>query len=214
MNIKHTVTSLILALSCLSITASAQKNYTEGSAIYTVNTQAGDAEAKVAFNSDSSEVSVQQGPALIKMLANNKGTYMAILVDVPLASIKKAAVLTPDELGQTENAAPKFTFIPTTETKVINGFNCKKVVAKDAKSGTSTDVWVTTDITAPQNLLSRYFVAAGGFPVQFVGKQMGQSATMTLKSIDSNKPVAGTFGIPAGFDRISVADLNSLGGAR
>lgn len=212
MNIKHTIA--LLAFACISLTANAQKTYTEGSAIYSTSTQGIDAEAKVAFNRDSSAVSIQQGPAAIKLLANNKGTYMAILVDVPLASIKKAAILSPDELKQAEDSAPKFTFTPTTETKQINGFNCKKVIAKDAKTGTNSDVWVTTDISAPENLLSRYFVAAGGFPVQFVGKQMGQMATITLKLINNDKPAPNTFGIPTGFEKVTLTDLNSLGGGK
>ncbi len=214
MNIKHTITLLAIAVGT-NFTASAQKTYTSGTAIYNMNIQGMDAEGKIVFNNDSSALNVQQGPAQVKILSNNKGTFGAILVDVPIASIKKAAILTPDELEQAEEGAPKFTFTPTTETKQINGFNCKKVIAKDAKNNTSTDIWVTNDITAPNNLLTKYFTAAGGFPVQFVSTQMGgQPATMTLKSINDEKPAPGTFAIPAGFERVSLADLNALGGGR
>jgi len=213
MNIKFFKLALGIAFTAIAVNASAQKTYTEGTADFSLKTQAGEAESKVSFRGDSSVAVTQQGPALIKLIAN-KDNYFAVLVDVPMASIKKAAVLTPDELDQAMAAAPKFTFTPTTETKQINGFNCKKVIAKDAKSGTNYDTWVTTDISAPLNSVTKLFADAGGFPVQFTTLQQGHAVDVTLKSITAEKVPAGTFGIPAGFDRISLDDLKAMGGGR
>ena len=212
MNIKQTIAALVLAGSCLTLTANAQKAYTEGIATYDLTTSIGAMQAKVLFRPDSNAFITQQGPANIKAVSNTKGTYAVVLVDVPIASIKKAAILTPDEIEQGEAKAPKFTFTTTAETKQINGYNCKKVIAKDAASGSSTEIWVTTDITAPKNTLTKYFEAAGGFPVQFSTSQQGQTVGVTLKSITQEKLPAGSFGIPAGYDRITLDDLSKLGG--
>lgn len=212
MNIKQSIIAITLVGACLSSTAFAQKTYTQGTAVYGIKTGLGELDGKVIFNKDSSLVSMQQGPALIKLLANNKNTFFAVLVDVPLASIKKAAVATPDELEQAEAEAPKFTFTQTNETKQINGFDCKKVIAKESKTGKSVDIWVTPSVTASENSLSKYFSAASGFPVQFETVYMGQPVNVTLKSIVDEKPAAGTFTIPSGFDRVSMSDLNKLGG--
>jgi len=203
-----------LTLSLAAFRASAQKTYTEGTITYTVKTQMGDVEQKVAFRGDSSCSTSQYGPAQVKLISNNKGTYFAVLVDVPVASIKKAAVLTPDEIDQTTAAAPKFTFTPTTETKQINGFNCKKVTAKDSKSGNTYDAWVTNDISTPSTMITKYFDGIGGFPIQFTAIQQGQAVNMELKSISGDKVPAGTFGIPAGYDRITLEELNSMRGGR
>jgi hypothetical protein len=204
--------ALGLAFTAVAFSASAQKTYTQGLATYALKTAMGDAESKIYFTADSSVMINQQGPALIKVITNSKSTYVAILVDVPVASIKKAAILSPDEIEQGLAAAPKFTFTPSTETKVINGFNCTKVDVKDSKSGSSYVAWVTKDIVAPTNALTRSFADAGGFPVQFTTMQQGQSVDVTLKTIADQKAPAGSFGIPAGFDKISLDDLKAMSG--
>ncbi|GAB2981261.1 hypothetical protein GCM10027049_16480 [Mucilaginibacter puniceus] len=212
MNIKQTIIAMVLAVSCLTISAKAQKTYTEGSAIYSIASNMGEMEAKFLFKPDSNAYVTQQGPANIKLISNNNGTYAVILVDVSIASIKKAAVLTPADLEQLESKAPKYTFTATTETKQINGFNCKKVIAKDAKSGSSIDIWVTNDLTAPLNNVTKVFVGAGGYPVQFTATERGQTFDATLKSITQEKLPAGSFSIPAGFDSITLNELNALDG--
>jgi hypothetical protein len=203
--------ALGLAFTAIAFGASAQKTYTQGVATYTMSAAQGEAESKVYFTADSSAAITQQGPAVIKIVANSKATYFAILVDVPVASIKKAAVLTPDEIDQFAAAAAKFTFTPTTETKVINGYNCKKVDVKDTKSGSSYTAWVTNDITMPLTTITKPFADAGGTPVQFTSIQQGQAISATLKSVTDEKIPAGTFGT-AGFEKISFDDLKSMGG--
>ncbi|MFD2146801.1 hypothetical protein [Mucilaginibacter antarcticus] len=204
--------ALGLTLTTLAFSASAQKTYTQGLATYKMSTPRGDAESKLYFTADSNAMLTVQGPATIKMLANNKLTYAAILLDVPVASMKKAAILTPDEIDQFAAMAPKFTFTPGTETKVISGFNCKKVDVKDQKSGTSYVAWVTNDISLPITGLTKPFADAGGVPVQFTTVQQGQVVDVTLKSITDSKAPAGTFGVPAGYDKITLDDLKSMGG--
>ncbi|MDB5031945.1 DUF4412 domain-containing protein [Mucilaginibacter sp.] len=211
MNIKFFKVALGLAFAAIAFNASAQKTYTQGIAIYGLTTAAGDVDSKIYFTADSSAAVTVQGPATIKLLSNSKGTYFAVVIDVPVASIKKAAILTPDEIDQFAAAAPKFTFTAGTETKQINGFNCKKVTVKDSKSGSTSTAWVTKDITAPVNSLTKAFADAGGFPVQFTTTQQGQSVDVTLKSISDTKPPVGTFGI-AGFEKISLDDLKAMGG--
>ncbi|HWZ35756.1 MAG TPA: hypothetical protein VNW51_06320, partial [Mucilaginibacter sp.] len=182
-----------------------------GTVTYSIAASGQEAESKVYFTPDSSASVTQYGPANVKLLINSKGTYFAVLLDVPVASMKKVAVLTPDEIDQTIADAPKFTFTPGTETKQISGFNCKKVTVKDAKSGSTYVAWITNDITAPVNVLTRYFAGAGGVPVQFTTLQQGQPVDVTLKSISDEKAPAGTFVIPAGFEKISYDDLKSMG---
>jgi hypothetical protein len=203
--------ALGLAFTAIAFNASAQKTYTQGAVTYNMTTPQGEAESKLYFNADSNAVVTQRGPATVKMVSNTKGTFFAVLVDVPVASIKKAAVLTPDEIDQALADAPKFTFTPTTETKVISGFNCKKVNVKDAKSGSSYTAWVTNDITLPAVSLTKAFKDAGGTPVQFTAVQQGQAVEVLLKSVSEEKAPAGTFSL-AGFEKISLDDLKSMGG--
>ena len=119
-----------------------------------------------------------------------------------------------DEVEQAMSSFPSFTFAPGTETKQISGFNCKKVVATDTKDKKTYDIWVTNDITVPPTAIAEYYKGAGGFPVQYTAFQQGQSTEITVSSVTDQKAPAGTFGIPADFDKISKDDLAAMSGGR
>lgn len=199
-----------IVLMTASITARAQKAYNQGTITYSVTTSRGAADAKTYFKADSNVTVTQNGPATIKVLSIGLGNYLAVLVDVPIAGIKKAAVATPAELEQFGSTLPDLSFTPTTETKQIAGFNCKKVVAKDNKDNSTFDVWITNDISTPINGISQLYGKVGGFPVQFTTVQMGQKVAVMFKSITDEKVPANAFQVPADFDKISLTDLQAL----
>lgn len=214
MNIKFFNVALGLALTATALSASAQKKYTEGVVNFSTNMRGQAVDAKGYFRTDSSAFAFTAGPASIKILTDAEGKSMAILVDVPVANIKKAAIATPDEVDQAMAEMPNFTFAPGTETKQISGFNCKKVVATDAKTKKTYDIWITNDVEVPLTGIAKYYRSIGGFPVQYTSFSQGQSTEVTVKSISDEKVPAGTFGIPADFEKISLDDLKSMGGGR
>jgi hypothetical protein len=212
MKIKLFTAAMGLALTATAISASAQKTYKEGVATISMNAMGQSIEAKNYFRTDSSAVAFAAGPANIRVLTNSKGTFMAVLVDVAVASIKKAAIASPAEIEEEMAKIPAFTFVPGTEAKVINGFNCKKVVATDPKTSKSYDIWVTKDIALPESQATKYYAKAGGFPIQYVTFQNGQASEVTVKSVVEQKVPAGIFSIPGDFDKITMDELKSLGG--
>ncbi len=193
------------------ITAKAQKAYTEGVITYSITGGRGDGEAKTYFKADSNATVSQSGPATIKIITAGAGDYLAVLVDVPVANMKKAAVATPAEIEEGRGTYPEFTFTPTTETKQIAGFNCKKITVKDSKSGASFDAWITNDISVPSNGVSMLYAKAGGFPVKFDTYQQGQKVSVTVKSVSDAKVPAGTFKITSDYDKMSLTDLQAMG---
>jgi hypothetical protein len=204
-----------IALLATSVTASAQKVYKEGVITYTVSAAGmpgGD--AKTYFKGDSSVTVTQTGPATIKVISVGVIDYLAVLVDVPVASMKNAAALTPAELEEASGQLPELTFTPTTETKTISGFNCKKVTCKDPKTNAGFDVWITNDISAPVNGISQFYKKVGGFPVQFTTYQRGAVVNALVKSISDEKVPAGLFKIPADYKVMSMADLQAMSGGR
>lgn len=208
--------ALGLALTTAVVAAKAQKTYTQGIITYNINTMGQDVEAKSYFTPDSSSFQYSMGPATIKMLTNAKNDYFAILVDVPVASMKKAAIATPGEMEEAADSQPSYAFTPTTETKKIGDYNCTKYIAKDTKTNTSYDLWITTDISAPSNIVTKNFASVKGVPVQFsyipAGAKVAQ--LVTLKSISDEKLPAGSFGIAPSYDKISLSDLKAMGGRR
>ncbi|GAB3936373.1 hypothetical protein [Mucilaginibacter myungsuensis] len=213
MKIKLLTVAAGIALSAISFGAKAQKTYKEGVITYSINAGAVTAESKTYFKADSNVTVSNSGPAKISILTYGQGDYLAVLVDVPVAGWKKAAIATPAEIEDGQAKMPELTFTPGTETKQIAGFNCKKVVAKDAK-GSAFDVWITNDIVVPTNGVSVLFSKVGGVPVQFKTFQMGQMVDVTLKSIAEEKAPANAFKVPADYEKISLAELQALGGKR
>lgn len=214
MKLKFLSVALGIVLSATVMSASAQKAYTEGVVTYKTNMRGQDVEIKQYFRSDSVATTFAAGPAKIKLLADANYKFFAVVVDVSAFNVKKAAIYTPDEIDQVVNAFPTLTFAPTADTKQISGFNCKKVVATDAKANKTYEIWVTNDVSVPASAFPKYYSAAGGFPVQYTAFQQGQSTEVTVSSVTADKAPAGTFGIPADFDKISKDDLTAMSGGR
>jgi hypothetical protein len=211
---KNYILTAALGISLLSIVmnASAQKTYIEGVIAYKTNMRGQEVEVKQYFRPDSSAVTYTVGTATIKILSDADNKSFAILIDVPQASMKKAAIMTPDEIAQAKNGLPSFTFAPSTETKQISGFDCKKIVATDSKDKKTYDVWVTNDITVPSTAIAPYYKEIGGFPVQYTAFQDGRSIDIKVLSVTDQKAPAGTFGIASDFDKITMADLKAMSG--
>lgn len=212
MNYKLLNVALGVALTATTLGASAQKTYTSGMVSYSTDIQGQSADVKQYFTPDSTAVVMTIGPANVKVLSNAKHDYLAVILDVPVASMKKAATATPAELEQGMAMVPTFTFSPTAETKKIGDFNCKKVVAKDTKSGKTYDVWITNDVSAPTTAYPWYYAKIGGFPVQYTAFQQGQEQSITISGISDAKAPAGTFAIGKDFEKVSsLADLRGGG---
>lgn len=204
--------ALGLAFTAITFTANAQKTYTDGIATISMGMMGQSIEAKNYFSQDSTAIMFSAGPASIKVLTSNKGTFMATLVDVPAAAIKKVAIATPDEIDQELAKIPALTFTPTTETKVINGFNCKKVIATDTKTSKTYDFWVTNDVSLPKTMMSKIYDKAGGVPIQYYSFRDGQSSEITVKSIVEGKAPAGTFSVSKDYEKITMDDLKAMSG--
>jgi hypothetical protein len=210
------------ALSLAVMTAQAQKSFTQGTISMSTSVRGMNVQFQEYFTPDSTAITFAFGPAKIKILADAKNNFFAQVVDVSAFNVKKAAIYTPDEIEQVMNSFPAFTFAPGTETKQISGFNCKKVVATDTKTKKTYDVWVTNDVSLPASANSKYYAGIGGTPIQYTSFQKGQdgqlvSADVIVTSITDQKAPAGTFIIPADFDKISKDDMDAMqrqGGGR
>ena len=204
--------ALGIVLAATTLTASAQKSYTSGMVTLSTIARGMPIEMKMYFTTDSAAIILNSGPANVKILSNAKRTIMDIFIDVPSYSVKKVAVATPAEIEEALNEAPVFTFAPSTETKVISGFNCKKVVATDTKTNKTYDIWITNDFALPQSAIPNYYTTIGGVPIQYASFQKGQSTVATLTKITDEKAPAGTFSVSPDYEKITMDDLKALSG--
>jgi hypothetical protein len=212
MNIKILTATLGIALSTIAINTKAQTAYTQGVITYSATVYGNKSTSTESFSADSSVYAFSAGPASIKLLSNAAHSYFAVLVDVPVASKYYAAVASPAEVEEGASQIPNFTFAPGTETKQISGFNCKKVIATDAATKKTYEIWVTNDFTYPSTAVPVYYAKAGGFPVQFILLMQGQEIPVTVTSIVQKDLPKGTFGIPAEAEKITLDELKAMRG--
>jgi hypothetical protein len=206
--------ALGMALSATVFGAKAQKVYTEGTLNYSISVAGNTVDAPTYFKGDTAAIVTQRGPAKITMVGTKTGDFFAVLVDVPVANMKKAAISTPAELDEAQSLEPQYAFTKTEETKKIGDYNCKKFVAKDTRDSKTYDLWITTDITVPVNILTRLYASLGGTPVQFTYLQGGNTKMaqeVTLKSVTDAKVPANTFKVTADYDKITMTDLQNMG---
>jgi len=215
MKIKFLNVALGIALSATIMSASAQKNYTEGLLTMKTSGYGQDVEVKEYFRSDSTAALFAAGPVNIKLLADANYKSYAVLASVPAANIKKAAIYTSAEIDQVLSTFPTLTFAPSSETKQISGFNCKKVVATDTRTQKTYDTWITNDISLPADVIDKYYVSIGGVPIQYTSFQTGPNGVpvaneYTIIGVSDQKAPAGTFGIAPDFDKISKDALDAM----
>lgn len=215
MKIKFLSVALGIVLAATVLSANAQKNYSEGMVTIKTSARGQDVVMKQYFRSDSTATIFSAGPATIKLLADANYKFFAVVAEVSAFNVKKAAIYTPDEIDQALSVSPTFTFAPSRETKQISGFNCKKVVATDAKTQKTYDIWITNDISLPSSVIDKCYATIGGVPIQYTSFQKGpdgalSTADYTVTSISDQKPPAGTFGIAPDFDKISKDALDAM----
>jgi len=215
MKIKFLSVAVSIALSATILSASAQKKYTEGLVTSKTSTGGQDVELKTYFRSDSTATTFSAGPANIKLLADTNYKFFAVLAEVPAYKVKKAAIYTPAEIAQVVGSFPTLTFVPSTETKQIAGFNCKKVVATNIKDQKTYDIWITNDISLPANVIDKYYASIGGVPIQYTSFQTGPDGALsiaeyTISGVSDQKAPAGTFGIAPDFDKITKDQLDAM----
>jgi len=185
--------------------ANAQKVYIQGVATYTTIKDTASYETKTYFSADSSASLGPMGLGTSKFIANADGTYFVLCIFTPDGSIKKAGILTAAEIKEIKQQMPTYTFTPTTDTKQINGFHCKKIIARDTKTNIDYDVWVTNDIKIPTISVLNSFAALNAEVVQ---SPLINGNQYVLKSITEEKVPTGFFSIPAGFVKMaSIGDL-------
>lgn len=204
--------------------ANAQKKISEGTITYTVSFELPADKQQFAsmmpkeitsyFRGDSTASTIQQGPASIKGVQDYKANYQSILIDVPVASKKIVVVLSPDDIEQMEATNPKLTGTPGTEKQTIAGYNCTKVTATDAKTGTKYDVWITKDIDIVPNSLSHLVGTFGGVPVKFVTFNQGIKVNAVIKEIKETPVPKGYFSASKDYESMSMEDLKAMTGQK
>jgi GLPGLI family protein len=207
---------MILLFLINSSKVSAQKALSEGSFVYDIMIQSKDAKAKStsALNGAKTIVYLKGGLSRTEMtsaLGNETTIYNSKLGNAVIlkeySGQKLMITLNKDNWLERNKKFDGITFENTSETKVINGYNCKKAFAK-LKDGSSISVYYTPDITLLNKDFNLAFKNLPGFPVEYEFETERTTFKYTLGEIDFNPVAAAKFDFPKAGYRVMTYDEN------
>jgi len=120
-----------------------------------------------------------------------------------------------DLADQKKKAGLTMTVKPTTETKTIAGYNCKKAImtVKSNQSAEQTfEVYFTEDFDVSKFNFALTLPEVDGLPLEFTMSQGPFSLKMTARSVKKENIAASEFVIPAGYKQVTTEELQTMFG--
>ncbi|MEP6582723.1 MAG: hypothetical protein ABJA90_00590, partial [Ginsengibacter sp.] len=145
----------LIVCSLLVFFTQAQKVLSEGSLVYNISVETGSAEPKMADMLDGATTTVYlKGNMSRSEMVSGLGSEATIhntttgsgVILKDYSGQKLMITLTPQDWDKNNKKYEGITFENSGETKLIEGFNCHKAIAK-LKDGSSFTVYYTTDVT-------------------------------------------------------------------
>ena len=149
----------------------------------------------------------------ISTITNTDAANSLMLITGMMGNI--AVKVTPEDIETAELEAPKMEVEFVDETKVIQGYTCRKAVVTD-EEGYESIFWYTEDIELNKKGQSYLNGDVPGFPLEFEinRKEVKMTIVTTEFSKKLDKKLAKELfdtTIPEGFKEISIDELSNMG---
>ena len=182
----------------------------EGSLVYNISVETGSTQPKMADMLDGATTTVylkgsQSRTEMVSGLGSEATIYNAttgsgvILKDY--SAQKLMITLTPQDWSNNNKKYDGIIFENTGETAVIDGFDCKKAIAK-LKDGSSFTVYYTTDVNVANKDYDYQFKTLPGLAVQYEMQSGKMKFKFTLSKINYSIVPASKFEIPKSGYRV------------
>ena len=222
-NLMSCVTLFLLAMITLMPVAKAQKTSFTGTVVYNVSLM-GDVPEQAKAMMPTEMIMKVSPDKLLQVMHSDIMDYKTIF-DAPTQSsntlmdmmgqkfcIKNTAAQLAE---QRKKAGMVMTVKSTSETKIIAGHNCKRVIvtAKSSKAAAKTfDCYFTDDIDISKFSFGNIFPEVKGLPLEFSMNQGPFMLKMTAKSIKKENIAASVFAISAEYKQVTSDQLKSIVG--
>jgi GLPGLI family protein len=118
------------------------------------------------------------------------------------------------ELDSAQAEKPKTEVTLENETKVIEGYTCKKAIVTD-EEGTESVFWYTEEISVAKKGQNYLNESIPGFPMQSEINNNGLKMIMTVTKVDKKLDKKATelfdMTIPSGYKEMTMEQLKSMG---
>ena len=216
-------TMVFIAMVTLMPLAKAQKNPFIGTVVYDV-TVIGDVPDQ-AKSMMPTEMTMKVSPDKMITVIHSSMMDIKNVFDAPAQvsntlmdmmgqkfNIKNTAA---DLADQKKKAGLTMTVKPTTETKTITGYNCKKAImtVKSNQSAEQTfDVYFTDGFDISKFNFALTLPEVDGLPLEFTMAQGPFSLKMTARSVKKENIAASEFVIPTDYKQVTTEQLKAMFG--
>lgn len=215
-NIRLITLAFVLLVSCVTY---AQKTISDGSVTYDILVQSKNSETKVSSGINGAKTTIYLKGSLSRTdmtsslgtettIYNSKIGSAAILKEY--SGQKLMITLTKENWEERNKKFDGITFDITTETKVIEGYNCKRAIAK-LKDGSSIAVYYSPDLIAMNKDYSQAFKNLPGFPMDYEFETEKLIFKYHISKVDFSPVPASKFEFPKSGYRIMTYDQNKSG---
>ncbi len=205
---------LFSVFSLMALFTQAQKALNEGSIVYSISVETGSTEPKMADMLDGATTTVylKDNMSRTEMVSglgseatiHNATTGSGVILK-DYSGQKLMITLTPQDWEKNNKKYDGITFENSGETTVIEGFNCRKAVAK-LKDGSTFTVYYTTDVTLSNKNYDYQFKTLPGLAVQYEMQSGKMKFKFTLSKITYDSVPASKFEIPKSGYRVLTYD--------
>jgi hypothetical protein len=207
----------LLAAGILFLAACADKKK-QGTIVYQLEYQLPDSlrgyapflpkQATVHFKDDS-VMSVQGMPEeSTTIITHQPSQYMLVLLKSATKSFQ--VNFNKSEQAQELPDMTAYSFAKDSTTKIIAGYNAQLYLMKNKVTGETSQAWFTHDLTIPPSALTMFFDQSMGVPLVFSTNQNGFITKTTVKQIRFEPIAEGTFGAPAGYQKLTPQQLKEM----
>ncbi len=206
--------ALFIAFLFFAIITQAQKTLSDGSIVYNISVETGSAEPKMADMLDGATTTVYlKGNMSRTEMVSGLGSEATIhnattgsgVILKDYSGQKLMITLSPQDWEKNNKKYDGITFENTGETSVIEGFNCRKAVAK-LKDGSTFTVYYTTDVTLSNKNYDYQFKTLPGLAVQYEMQSGKMKFKFTLSKINYDNVPPVKFEIPKSGYRVLSYD--------
>ena len=197
----------------------AQKTISEGTITYDILIQPKNSEAKNTAGLNGAKTTIYLKGALTRTdmttaLGNETTIYNAKIGNAAIlkeySGQKLMITLTKENWESRNKKYEGIVFENTNETKVIDGYNCKRAFAKLA-DGSSVSVYFTSDLTSINKDFIQVFKNLPGFPMEYEFETQKLIFKYRIAEIDFTPVSSSKFDFPKSGYRVMTYDENKKG---
>lgn len=194
----------------------AQKTLTEGIILYDLKVEGAEemgmmaammpTEMTVKFKGTKSRAEFATGMSETIAINDSKDNKSGVVL-LDLMGNKYAMKIDEEKIAQQKANMPEYDAVETKETKIIAGYNCKKVVLINRKTKDEVSVYYTPDIPYFENSFNAEFKMVKGMPMEYKSSLNNIKMTVTVREIKKEKIADTEFTVPSEYKVTTQEEL-------